>query len=219
MNALDTYLAQHYDHVVEIARTITRGRYPDYEELAHETILALYGGKPEKIEGLIRTGAIKYWVVRIMLNQYHSSTSTYHYLHRRPNARHRELAEHIVAWSEPEALQEEERELLAGYVNSKLEAMPHFEKSVTLIYYLHEHTLNTLAAATGISRTTLYKAIKKTRDAIREQYQSETSPRPPAQKGGTPAGRQGARQREGEPTHRKAGGTTTRPKPGVGRHD
>ena len=34
------YIRENYDAIIEIAKVITQARYPDFEDLAHEVILA-----------------------------------------------------------------------------------------------------------------------------------------------------------------------------------
>lgn len=167
MNTLDRYLIDNYEVICEMALTITRGRKYDAEELAHEVIVVLYDADREKMEGLIQRRQMRYWIARIMLNQYNSSTSPYHYKYRKPEARHRDAAHEIEAWSADDDGWEG-RERLCTFVEEQLANQPYFERMVFQVYVAHNHSLNTLAEATGISRTTLYKAIKKIRYAIQE---------------------------------------------------
>lgn len=172
MRPLDRYLIDNYEVICEMARTITRGRQPDAEELTHEVIVALYDSDQQKIEGLIERRQMRYWIARIMLNQYNSSTSPFHYKYRKPEARHRDAANEIEQWSTDDDTWEE-RERVCTFVEKQLANQPYFERMVFQVYVAHNHSLNTLAEATGISRTTLYKAIKKIRHAIQEACQKE----------------------------------------------
>lgn len=176
MDALDTYLKDNYELITDMALTITKGRQPDGEELAHETIMHLYRGDREKLCGMIDRKQIKYWIARIMLNQYNSSTSAYHYQYRVPERRHADAKHEIEQWHSTDGLTDKHNiEPLYDFIDTHIAELPYFERVVTLVYYHHNHSLNTLAAATGISRMTLWKAIKTTRDAIKEKYQ-ETHP-------------------------------------------
>mgnify|MGYP003645827374 CR=1 FL=1 len=162
--ALSQYLENNYDAVKGIARNIAPG---DYDDLCHEVIIQLYDIAEEKITPLIESGAIRFWIVRIMLNNYRSKTSRYHYKFRRHVERHRELAHFIREWSEP--TEWEIREGRFEAIENAIENVPWFDAVVFSIYYDQGHSLNTLAAETGISRHTIYSTIKRTKDEIKKQ--------------------------------------------------
>lgn len=65
---LDEYVTDNYPKMREMARTITRGRAPDWEELLHTCILALYESDRTRIEGLIERRQLRYWLARMMMN-------------------------------------------------------------------------------------------------------------------------------------------------------
>ena len=72
---LDGYLARNYDDLLQAAYRIAGGDGPD---LLHEVILQLYQTKQETIDGLLERDQMKYWVLRVMVNNYNSKTSRYH---------------------------------------------------------------------------------------------------------------------------------------------
>jgi len=80
---LNTYLKKSYKKLLEISRRITSEKYPDYEDLLHETIEALYNSNQEKIKGIIERKQLTFYIVRIMMNQYQSNTSPFHIKYRR----------------------------------------------------------------------------------------------------------------------------------------
>ena len=167
MKELHDYLARNYGTLQEMARTITRNRSPDWEELCHDTVLALYATNPKTIKELLERNQLRFWAARIMLNQYNSSTSAYHYTYRKPEERNRKAAHEIREWSEPEDVDHQAIEDLYQVVQEGLQEVPKFDRLVTSVYFHHGHSLNTLSEATGISRTILYKAIKRTKHAIK----------------------------------------------------
>ena len=78
MLSLNIYINKKYTKLTEVCRKLTSDRYPDYEDLLHEVILELYSKDEELINGLIHRGELLYYIVRIMINQYHSSTSPFY---------------------------------------------------------------------------------------------------------------------------------------------
>ena len=156
-----------------MALTITRGHKIDSEELAHEVIISLYSGDREKLAGLIERKQMRYWILRIMLNQYNSSTSPFHYQYRKPAERHRNAACEIEDWLDNEVEEKIIKEHLYTFVEEELSQMPFFERTVIEVYYNHDHSLDSLSEATGISRSTLWLTLKNTRNAIKEKYKEE----------------------------------------------
>jgi len=163
------YISENYEMLKGIARTITKNRYPDCEDLLSEVVLILLEGDEAKLSRLIEKKQIRYWIVRIMLNQYNSKTSPFHYKYRIHEARHRKAKEEIIFWAidriEDKILKEERIEA----IERALEEVDWMDQMITKVYYYDSHSLNTLARATGISRTTLYKAIKRTRHEIQDK--------------------------------------------------
>ena len=70
MEKLNDYLEKSYQNLLDISKRITSNRHPDYEDLLHETILALYNADQEKIKIIIEKKQLTFYIVRIMLNQY-----------------------------------------------------------------------------------------------------------------------------------------------------
>ncbi len=173
VDPLDKYVTSNYDAIVKMAVAITRGDRHDADDLAHEVMVILYESDRGRMVGLIERGQMRYWIARIMMNQYNSKTSPWHYKYRKQVERHRAAAYEIEGWSTPDDGEWERREALCNFVEKQLERYPYFERMVFMVYVAHGHSLNTLAKETGISRTTIYKAIKHVRDAIKQTHKAQ----------------------------------------------
>lgn len=161
---LSEYLEENYKAVRGMARNIAPG---DYKDLCHEVIIQLYDIDEAKLAPLIESGAIRFWIVRMLINNYRSKTSRYHYKYRKPATRIRELKSEIIKWSEPTQWEVRENQFQA--IENAIEDVPWFDAVVFSIYYEEGHSLNTLAEETGISRHTLYSTIRRTQDEIKKQ--------------------------------------------------
>lgn len=161
---LSEYLEENYNKIQQYARNISPG---DYHDLTHEVILQLYETKEGKLAPLIESGAIRFWIIRMLINNYHSTSSKYHYKWRKPEQKHRELARYIKEWSDPGDYEFKEKRLEA--IEKAIEESPWFDAVVFSIYFEEGHSLNTLAKKTGISRHTLYSTIRRTQDGIKEK--------------------------------------------------
>ena len=169
---IQKYLSDNYSEIIGIAKVITKGRKPDYEDLAHEVIVMVLESEREKMNRLVELGEIKYWIIRLCLNNYRSSTSKYHYKYRKPEERHRKAAEHLsFIYKLDEIGQKKYNEKVLEYIEEKLEDVDWFEKNCFAIYYGDEHSLNSMAEETGINRNTLYRAIRNTREYVKDEYE------------------------------------------------
>lgn len=73
-----------YAELPEIARNL-KVASADINDLVQEVALILLEYDQGKLADVIAKGGLKFFVTRIMMNQYFSKTSTYHYKFRRFN--------------------------------------------------------------------------------------------------------------------------------------
>ena len=52
---IQRYIRDNYESILEIAKVITKGRKPDYEDLAHEIMVILLTGNREKMNSLVKS--------------------------------------------------------------------------------------------------------------------------------------------------------------------
>ncbi len=163
MEKLNDYLDKSYQNLLDISKRITSNRHPDYEDLLHETILALYNADQEKIKYIIEKKQLTFYIVRIMLNQYQSNTSPYHKKYRK-QYNEKQLKEFYIYTKEPltkeKMKQLEEQEDRLQWIDKKLKHLSWFDVEVFKIYYRENYSLNTMSKATKINRSTLGKSIR-----------------------------------------------------------
>lgn len=172
------YIRDNYDSIIEIAKVITKGRKPDYEDLAHEVIEILLTGNLEKLNGIVKDKKIKFYIVRATINQYRSSSSRYFKKYRKETTLHRKqnntIKEHLTHLRNLDLtdVKEYNEEILQS-IEDKLQNVEWFEKNCFAIYYGDELTLDSMSELTGISRNTLYRAIRDTRNYIQDEFKKE----------------------------------------------
>ena len=174
MSVVNKYMNENYTRIVDIAKVITKGHAPDFEDLAHEVILMVLEADDEKMEALIKKKQMRYWIIRLCINNYRSTTSRYHYKYRKPKERHRKAAEHLRhVHGLDEIEQKEHDEIALDFIYRRLQNIEWFEKNCFSIYYGDEHSLNSMAKETGISRNTLYRAICDVRNYIKDEAKKQ----------------------------------------------
>ena len=158
--------------MLDISKRITSNRHPDYEDLLHETILALYNSDKEKIKYIIEQKKLTFYIVRIMMNQYHSNTSPYHKKYRK-QYNQKQLKDFYIYTKEPltkekiKQLQDQENRL--QWIEEKLKHLSWFDVEVFKIYYRENYSLNTMSKATKINRSTLGKSIRYIKNYLKGQ--------------------------------------------------
>ena len=82
---LNKWVSENYQWLKgEISKNIANGKMSDYsEDLLHHILLDLYKMNPEKIEGMLDNGKLKYYVLRGAALQIKSSTSPFYRTHRK----------------------------------------------------------------------------------------------------------------------------------------
>ena len=174
MQKLNTYLEKSYNKLLEISKRITSNKYPDYEDLLHESIMALYNSDQEKIKTIIEKKQLTFYIVRIMMNQYQSNPSPYHKKYRR--TKHKEhLKDFYIYTKEPltkEKMQEfEDREKRLQWIDKKLKGLSWFDVEVFRIYFREGFSLNKMQKETKINRSTLGKSIRFIKNFLKNEKQ------------------------------------------------
>jgi DNA-directed RNA polymerase specialized sigma24 family protein len=171
---LNRYLENGYDKLLVISKNITSHKHPDYEDLLHESILALYNSNQEKIKTIIEKKQLTFYIVRIMLNQYQSNTSPYHKKYRK-QYNEKQLKEFYIYTKEPltkEKIKElEQKEDRLQWIEEKLKGLGWFDVEVFKIYYRENYSLNSMSKATKINRSTLGKSIRFIKNFLKNEKQ------------------------------------------------
>ena len=155
---LNKYFEENYNKLKDIAYNITNGKGDD---LLSFVIEELYKCDKDRIIEIIKKKQLTFYIVRVMLNQYHSNTSRYYYKYNKYYEYH--VSGIIEAISPDNTTSEieskEEIEQRLEWIEEKLKDLYWFDAECFSIYFRESHSLNTMSKATKISRATLYKAI------------------------------------------------------------
>ena len=154
---LNKYLTENYNKLKDVAYNITNGN----EDLLSFVIEELYKCDTERINEIIENKKMTFYVIRIMLNQFHSKTSRYYYKYRKFYEFHTTTTiEAITADNTEYTIKDKELvEERLDWVEDKLKDCYWFDAECFKIYYNEEHSLNSMSRATKINRNTLFKAI------------------------------------------------------------
>ena len=156
---LNKYLTNNYDKLQDMAFNIAGKKNKD--DLLSFVIEELYKCDQERIKEIIEKKQLTFYIVRVMLNQYHSKTSRYYYKYKKYYEFHTTstiegISPDTTEYNIKEKEQVEER---LEWIENKLKDLYWFDAEVFKVYYLEGHSLNSMAKATKINRNTLFKSI------------------------------------------------------------
>ena len=156
---LNKYLIENYDKLKDMAFNIAGNNGKD--DLLSFVIEELYKCDQDRINEIIEKNQLTFYIARVMLNQYHSKTSRYYYKYKKYYEYHTTTTiESISADNVDYTIKEKELvEERLDWIEEKLKDLYWFDAQVFKVYYLQEHSLNSMAKATKINRNTLFKAI------------------------------------------------------------
>lgn len=183
MSKLDDFFTKNYDKLLSISKTITGSKHltektTDADDLLHETVEIVYKIDPKKITKLINDEKLIFFIVRIMINQFHSSTSPYYYKYKKYYKHVNMNYNTSILWTEhwlnnieqtdniKEKIKTEEQ---LEKIEKQLKEYNWFDAEVFRVYYLLNHSLNTLSKETGINRNTLYKSITNIKNKLKDE--------------------------------------------------
>ena len=156
---LNKYLIENYDKLKDMAFNIAGNNGKD--DLLSFVIEELYKCDQDRIDEIIEKNQLTFYIARVMLNQYHSKTSRYYYKYKKYYEYHTTTTiESISADNVDYTIKDKELvEERLDWIEDKLKDLYWFDDQVFKVYYLENHSLNSMAKATKINRNTLFKAI------------------------------------------------------------
>lgn len=151
------YIQQHYDDIRKWLYNITKGERPHlYDDFVHEVITIFLEHKKAPIA--IETGTARFFLVRIGLNQWRSSTSPFHYQYR----------DSFLDYSEKEAAYEEYDETgdrLTDIVFRALDEMyqgtekTKYEAILITYYFNNNSNYSEVGRQLGVPHTSVRKIV------------------------------------------------------------
>ena len=158
---LNKYLIENYDKLKDMAFNIAGRKGKD--DLLSFVIEELYKCDQDRINEIIQKNQLTFYIARVMLNQYHSKTSRYYYKYNKYYEYHTTTTIESITADNTEYTIKDKKEVeeRLEWVEDKLKDCYWFDSQVFKVYYLDpaNHSLNSMAKATGINRNTLFKAI------------------------------------------------------------
>lgn len=147
------------------------------DDLFHDTCVWLLEDNTNKYEEMCERGELWYYVARVLKINAFSKTTRFYYKYKKHKEREDNTLDFHVQFlvysqETEEAMTKQQRKTIAS-IQTVLGDVPWFERELFKIYYLHEHTLQTLSDATGINRNTIHKALRRAKRKIQKHNQAQ----------------------------------------------
>ena len=175
METLSEDIAAKYNELLRIALKITK-REDDAQDLTQEVYIVMLEYDQEKLKTIYDNGHLGFWCTRVMLNMYIRSNSQFKKKHHEINKTGldndyilNQMACEGEAGIEEKIMQEERLNL----INNAMDYLHFYDKTLFKVYYETDHTIRSLAEATGISTTSIFHTIKNVRSYIIDEVKNK----------------------------------------------
>lgn len=166
MTCVRSFFARNYDRLLQIAN-----RYvgpDDGGDLLNDLCVRYLDN--EKVEAICARGELMQYVVRTLQICSFSTSTPFYYKYRKERAR---IASgyplHLL--TETAEIEEKNHEQIENQISEVfciLQEIRWLDAEIFKAYHLHNHSIRTLSDATGISKATIYKAIKTAQTHLKE---------------------------------------------------
>ncbi len=156
-------MSENYPELQSAAQKITGGDEL-WEELLHYC-LEEFLVKPNITE-IVQSGGGRFYVVRMMLNQFRSTTSPFYHKYRTPTE---DITQEFG--EEPEVFQDHSDNLTR--IQDALAELPWYDKMLFEIFVKESHTISSLSRATGIPRTSVNLTISRVRTYLKKSIHAK----------------------------------------------
>lgn len=157
MTIIDQFVNDNYTTLEDAAKKIS-GNDPLWQELLHYT-LDEFLRKPN-VDEIIESGGGRFYCVRIMMNQFRSTTSPFYTIYRKPSDSLEEAEDYVE--------EEDDTKELVKKIKQELQKLPWYDRMLFETFVDEGHTISSLARATGIPRTSISLSINRIRRHIKK---------------------------------------------------
>jgi hypothetical protein len=160
------YVSDNYDNIRNWLYNVTKGERPDlFEDFVHEIIIIFM--EHNKAHDVVIAGDARWFIVRIALNQWRSSSSPFHKVYR---PKHSELLFDIQLEDEDYDI---EMDVIMDLCVQILDEMhmgnleEYYMSLVVMIYHTLDHNFSEMQRRLDIPRTSLSKVYNKAIETIK----------------------------------------------------
>lgn len=165
MTCIHRFWTENYTEIVTISSIYIESKYA--EDLVNDIALTIFEREDDKYEAMCERGELLWYIIRWIKICNFSKTTRFYY-------KYKKWQEHLTfeyplnaLGTMPDTYKEMNYKEQLENVETLLEDLYWFDAEIFKVYYLHNHSINTLTDATGISRKTIQVSLQKAKDYIK----------------------------------------------------
>lgn len=164
---LNEYITVNYDTLYQAAKNITKGHQLTEDLFQHCIEVLLTDKDGEKIQKMIDANQLHYYFTAILIRNYHSSTSRFHYIYRKGSdmISDKDVYEVDVPEEEFDAL----REAKINFIEKQIEHLDWYDKQLVKLYFYENLSYRKIAELTKIPKTSIYNGITSIKNKIKNK--------------------------------------------------
>jgi len=174
MSELREALASEYSNIYDIALKITKGADIDAQDLTQECYVIMLEYDVEKMQKIYDNGHLKFWIARVMLNQYLRASSPFKKKHHTYLKDDNAVVGNLQHDNSEDVIADKiEFEKKLTQVHSIMNDLHFYDKTLFRVYHETNHSIRSLSEVTGISTTSIFNTLKNVKMYLQNEVKNE----------------------------------------------
>jgi len=162
---IQDWLTINYKDLKQAAKTISGGNELA-EDLLHFSIEALLSKDQSVIQACLDSGGVNFYIVRIMLNSWRSTTSSFYIKYRK---RYESNEDIDVVDDQSDAENDEFILNISSKIQKELDSLDWYAKELFKLHYLDGISISEISRSTKIPRTSISLTLKRVKTHIKNK--------------------------------------------------
>lgn len=151
------YINKNYNRLFSAAKNITKG-HPLTDDLFQHCIEVLLNDKnDEKIQRMVDNDTLNFYFVSVLIRNYNSSTSRFHYIYRKGNDLRADRD--VYDMQVPDEEYDASKELKISYIEGEIQKLEWYSKRMLELYYYEGYSFQQISDLTGIPKTSVWNTV------------------------------------------------------------
>jgi RNA polymerase sigma factor (sigma-70 family) len=165
---LNNYISVNYKKLYTAAKNVTKGHELTDDLFQHCIEVLITDKDQDKMQRMVETNQLHYYFTAILIRNYNSSTSRFHYIYRKGSD--------LIAPNDVynvEVLDEGfdyDREAKIDFIEDCIKDLTWYEKKMIELHFQEGLSYQKISDLTGIPKTSCFNTIKNIEKLIRNKY-------------------------------------------------
>ena len=161
------YISKNYNTLYQTAKNITKGHALTDDLFQHCIEVLLTDKDQEKIQSLVDKDQLNYYFTAILIRNYHSSTSRFHYIYRKGSdiRSDKDVYELDIPQEEFDAA----KEAKISFIEDAIKELTWYEREMVKLYFYEGMSYRKISEYTKIPKTSVYNSVTKIKENIKNK--------------------------------------------------